>query len=295
MDYVLHIGVLILLYATLAVSLDLVVGQCGMLSICHAAFFGVGAYVCALGSVSTTVPSLVLWVGAMWMAAGVSVLVYLPARRLRGDVLALCTFCVQVVVFSIFNNWGDLTRGPLGVPGIPMPDFMRDAQKPQLVLLLLSILVACVTLFVVHRLVKSPLGRIFRGIREDDVFALSLGKNPIRSRAAAFGVSAALAALAGTLYAHHVAYVDPTSFTVTESIFMLSMVILGGAGSLWGPVVGAATLVLLPEVLRFAGLPPVTAANVRQMVYGLAIVLFMLWRPQGLIGEYAFGREAKQK
>lgn len=105
-----------------------------------------------------------------------------------------------------------------------------------------------------------------------------------------FAISAALAASAGSLYAHYISYIDPTSFTVMESILVLSMVIIGGAGSLWGPFVGASVLVILPEALRFMGLPTALAANARQIIYGSLLVIMMLFRPRGLVGRYGFGR-----
>jgi branched-chain amino acid transport system permease protein len=131
---------------------------------------------------------------------------------------------------------------------------------------------------------------VLHAIRDDEVFAKSLGKNTLRARVSAFAVSAGLAATAGSLYAHYVTYIDPTSFTVNESILILSMVILGGAGSRLGPLAGAAVLVFLPEGLRMAGFSTPTAANLRQIAYGSLLVVMMLFRPRGLVGCYAFGR-----
>ena len=140
------------------------------------------------------------------------------------------------------------------------------------------------------RLASSPFGRVLRSIREDEPFAASLGKNTLRFKVTAFAVSAALAASAGGLYAHYNTYIDPSSFTVMESILVVSMVIVGGAGSLWGPVIGAVVLVSLPEALRFVGLPVSVAANVRQILYGGLLVIMIMFRPRGLVGTYVFGR-----
>jgi branched-chain amino acid transport system permease protein len=123
-----------------------------------------------------------------------------------------------------------------------------------------------------------------------DVFAQAMGKNTLRFKVTAFAVSAVLAALAGSLYAHYVTYIDPTSFTVMESILVISMVIIDGTGSLWGPMIGAIVLVMLPEALRFLGLPSSVAANLRQIVYGVLLVVMMMIRPGGLMGRYGFGR-----
>jgi len=128
-----------------------------------------------------------------------------------------------------------------------------------------------------------------------EAFTAAAGKAIALHKAQAHVIAAAIAATAGALFAFHMRFVDPTSFTLMESIFIVSIVIIGGAGSLWGPVLGAVVLVALPELLRFVGIPTAAAANIRQILYGLALVACMLWRPQGLIGEYAFGREANPK
>jgi branched-chain amino acid transport system permease protein len=152
-----------------------------------------------------------------------------------------------------------------------------------------------ITFAIAHVLAKSPFGRQLRAIREDEVFALVAGKHTPRSKLLVFSLSAGLAGCAGALFAYYISFIDPTSFSMMESILVVAIVVVGGAGSLWGPVLGAVTLITLPELLRFIGMPQAVAANVRQILYGLALVACMLWRPQGLIGEYAFGREAKQK
>ena len=131
---------------------------------------------------------------------------------------------------------------------------------------------------------------MLHAIREDEVFAKAHGKNTLYFKVTAFAVSAALAAMAGSLYAHYITYIDPTSFTVMESILIISMVIIGGAGSTWGPLVGAFVLVTLPEALRFIGLPSAVAANLRQIIYGSLLVIMMMFRPRGLVGKYGFSK-----
>ena len=131
---------------------------------------------------------------------------------------------------------------------------------------------------------------MLHAIREDEVLAKAFGKNTLRFKLTVFAVSAALAALAGSLFAHYVTYIDPSSFTVMESILVISMVIIGGAGSRWGPVIGAIVLITLPEILRVLGLPIPVAANLRQMIYGSLLVGMMIFRPRGLVGKYSFGR-----
>ncbi len=151
-------------------------------------------------------------------------------------------------------------------------------------------MLAAFAYLIVRRITTSPFGRVLRAIRDDEGFTQATGKNTLRFKVGAFAVSATLAAAAGSLYAHYVTYVDPTSFTVTESILVISMVIIGGAGSPWGPLIGAAILVTLPEALRFLGLPSSLAANLRQVFYGALLVAMMMLRPKGLVGRYGFGQ-----
>lgn len=290
MDYLFHILVLIGIYSVLTVSLDILVGRMGLLSIAHAAFYGVGAYTSALLAVHWGWPFLLTVPAAMVLAAAVSLTVSLPSLRLHGDYFVIATFGFQMILFSVFNNWMDLTRGPLGIPGIPQPVIFGWVVNNNVEFAILAGVFAILAYIVVGLIVTSPLGRVLHAIREDEVFAKACGKSTVRFKVLAFAVSSALAGMAGALYAHYITYIDPTSFTVMESILVLSMVIIGGAGSMWGPLVGAVVLVTLPEALRFVGLPTAEAANLRQIIYGALLVVMMMARPQGLVGRYAFGR-----
>jgi branched-chain amino acid transport system permease protein len=290
MDYLLHISILAAIYTMLAVSLDLLAGWSGLLSIAQAACYGLGAYTSALLATHYGVPFIVGIVAGMVVASLISLIVSLPSLRLHDDYFVITTFGFQMILFSIFNNWMDLTRGPLGIPGIPQPVIFGWHVTSHLDFLILAATFACFAYFVVYRITSSPFGRVLHAIREDEVFAKALGKNTLYFKVTAFAVSAALAAMAGSLYAHYITYIDPTSFTVMESILIISMVIIGGAGSLWGPLVGAVVLVTLPEVLRFVGLPSAVAANLRQIIYGSLLVIVMMFRPRGLVGKYGFSK-----
>ncbi len=243
MEYLLHILILVCMFTALAASLDLLAGHGGFLSLAHAAFYGLGAYTSALiassqWAVGSGQSFVIGVVAGMAVAAAVSFVVSLPSLRLHDDYFVIATFGFQMILFSIFNNWMDLTRGPLGIPGIPQPVIFGWKVDSHLEFLLLSALFASFAYFVVYLLTSSPFGRVLHAIREDEVFAQSLGKNTLRFKVTAFAVSAALAAMAGSLYAHYITYIDPTSFTVMESILVISMVIIGVAGRLGGPLVG---------------------------------------------------------
>lgn len=290
MDYTLHILVVLAIYVTLCISLDLVAGHTGLLSIAQAAFYGLGAYTSALLTVRFETPFLVCIVAGATVATLISFFVSLPSLRLRDDYFVIATFGFQMILFSVFNNWINLTRGPMGIPGIRQPVIFGWHVASQLDFLILAVIFTCFAYFVVHRLTSSPFGRVLHAIREDEVFAQALGKCTFRFKVTAFAVSAALAASAGSLYSYYMTYIDPTSFTVTESILIISMVIIGGASSLWGPLIGAVVLVMLPEALRFVALPSAAAANLRQIIYGSLLVIMVLFRPRGLVGKYGFNK-----
>jgi len=288
--YLLHILILIGIYVILAESLNLIAGYAGLLSIAHAAFYGVGAYVAALLALNYAVPPWLTIPAGMLAAAAVGALVAWPALRVRDDYFVVATFAFQVIVFSVMNNWVALTGGPLGLPGIPRPDFFGLTVKSHGGFLVLTWLCAAAVVFVCWRLARAPFGRVLRALREDEVFAAALGKDVASFKVRVFAIGAAMAAVGGCLYAYYITFIDPTSFTVMESIFIISIVIVGGAGSLRGAALGAAVLVIMPEALRFLGLPSSVAANLRQIFYGLLLILFMVFRPQGLIGEFGFKR-----
>jgi branched-chain amino acid transport system permease protein len=200
----------------------------------------------------------------------------------------VATFAFQIIVFSVMNNCVALTGGPMGLPGIPKPVILGWKVDTHWEFLAVVWGYAVMVVWASHRLTASPFGRLLKSIREDETLTEGAGKNVAWCKVRIFAISAAMAAVAGVIYAHYISFIDPTSFTVMESIFILSIVIIGGAGSLWGPVVGAIVLVTLPELLRFVGLPTAVAANIRQILYGGLLVAFMMWRPQGILGEYAF-------
>jgi branched-chain amino acid transport system permease protein len=288
MEYLLHILILVGIYIILSSSLNLIAGYTGILSIAHAAFYGVGAYVAALMALKLNSPFLVNITCGVLLAGLLGVLVGVPSLRIRDDYFVIATFAFQVITFNVLNNWVSFTSGPMGLPGIPQPEIFGFQFDSHLKFLFLVVGFGIIVFLVTRRIVESPFGRVLKAIRDDEVFALAAGKNVAAFKVLVFVIGAGMAAVAGALYATYITFIDPTSFTVMESIFIISIVIIGGAGSLWGSVLGAAVLVILPEALRFIGLPSSIAANVRQIIYGALLVIFMMWRPQGFLGEYSF-------
>jgi len=287
-EYVLHVLVIAGIYVILAESLNLVVGFAGIPAMGHAAFSCIGAYTSSLLALRFGVsPFLGMFAGAT--AGGVlGLVVAYPALRLKGDYLALATFGAGVIVYNVAKNWMGLTRGPMGLPGIPSFKLGGFAIDNTWSYLILVVVVAALVVWACRNIGKSVFGRELTSVREDETAAIALGKDTARLKLIVFVAGAFFAGIAGSLYAHYITFIDPSSFTTMESITILLMVIFGGMGSIAGSVVGAVLLVVIPELLRFVGLPSSVAAPLRQMMYGLLLVLLMLWRPQGTLGKYRF-------
>jgi len=288
MRYLWHILVMINIYAALASSLNLTAGYTGLLSLCHAAFYGIGAYATTLLVMKVGLGFLPSLGVAMIFTAVLSLIIAIPSLRLRGDYFVLATLGFQIIVFSILYNWVGLTRGPFGIPGIPAPRVFGLEINNGFPYFLFSLALVLASLGAMWLLIASPFGRLLRAIRDDEIAAASLGKNVPRVKTMAFAIAAAFAAVPGGLFAAYVRYIDPTSFTLTEAIFVLSIVAIGGAGDFRGPIVGAVLLVALPEVLRFLHVSDSVAANLRQIIYGVVLILLMRFRSKGLMGDYGF-------
>jgi branched-chain amino acid transport system permease protein len=288
MNYVLHILTMMSIYVILGLSVNLIVGFGGKLSLCHAAFYGVGAYAYSLMvmeagySFWVALPFSVVFTGSLAFGIGI------VALRMAGDFFALATLGFQTIVFVILYNCVSLTKGPYGIAGIPRPNLVFLTENDAIGMFLLAMIAAAIVLLLCLRLASSPFGRALQAVRDDAIAAQSIGKTPLYFTLVAFTLGGAFAAVAGSLFAVYASYIDPTSFTLDESVFVICVVIIGGAGTTRGPIIGAVLLVILPELLRFIGLPDAIAANIRQIIYGLLLILMMQFRPQGIAGRYAF-------
>jgi len=285
MEYLTHLAILFFIYAILGVSLNLLVGYTGLLSSAHAAFYGIGAYATAIALTSLHINFFLSLAAGIIITGIIAFLIGIVLSRFRGDYYALVSLGFNVIVYSVLLNWQGLTRGPLGMPGIPRPEFVFDFSS-NISFLILSFLFVIVIYIISRFLVASSFGRVLKAIREDEQAVQVFGYNTNYYKLAIFVISAGMAAAAGSLFASYITFIDPSSFTVMESVFILAVIILGGLSNLRGSILGAFILVLLPEVLRFAGFPQAIAAQMRQVVYGLCLIFLMLFRPQGLLGEY---------
>jgi branched-chain amino acid transport system permease protein len=287
MDYIIHLIILLNIYIILTVSTNLLVGMVNLLSLGQAAFYGIGAYLSAMALMVLNWPLIPALLLAMAGTALASLLIAYPSLRLKDDYFVLATLGFQVIVFTVLYNWVSLTRGPYGISGIPSPKLFGFIEITGIwPYLILSSVLSGIVIFLFYHLVHSPFGRALRGVRDDELSMKALGKNVTRLKVQAFIISSAFIAIAGFLYATYVSYIDPTSFNLDEAIFILSALIVGGLGNIRGPVIGALFVILLPEALRFVGLPDSVAANLRQIIYGLALIVLMRYRPQGIAGTY---------
>ncbi len=281
MEYILHILIMILFYVMLSQSLTLTAGYSGLISLAHAGFYGIGAYTSALLSLNFGFPFLATLPLAMLLSGILAVIVSVVALRTVDDYFIIITLGIQVVAFSIMNNWMGLTNGPLGIPGIPAISILGFEFNSKISFLLLTLVLTAFVFLILRNITRSPLGRVLIALSEDEIFTKSLGKKVYLAKVVSFTIGGMFAAIPGVLYAHYISYIDPTSFTIDESIFILSIVIIGGMRSLWGSAIAATVLVILPEALRFVGMPSNIAANLRQIIYGLALVVMMFKYSKG--------------
>lgn len=296
MTYLLHLVVYFEIYAIVALSLNLIVGYCGLLTLAHAGYYAIGAYTYALLALKLNWEFIPAALAGASVAALLSLAVSLPSWRLRGDFFVLASLAVQALVFSGLYNWSsagapigswrNLTNGPFGLTGIPRPRLGGWQPSTPAEMALFATVVAAFCALVLWRLKASPWARLLLAIREDELATRGLGKNTRLAKVQAFAISSALVGIAGALYASHVRYLDPSSASLDEGILMLSMVIVGGLGNFRGPIIGAAVLIGLPECLRFLSLPENQAANARMLIYGLLLIVLMHLRPQGVAGRY---------
>lgn len=288
MEYLLHILVIAGIYIIFTMSLNLIVGYAGLPALGHIAFACIGAYTSSLLTLHLNVSP---WIGLICGATLASLLggvISFSSIRLKGDYLALATFGFGIIIYSIAKNWVEVTRGPMGLPGVPSFCAFGFQLTNTWSYLILVVIFVVLTHSIIKRIVTSPFGRILRGIRDDEIAVIAVGKNVNKYKIIVFVTGAFFAGIAGSLYAHYITFIDPSSFTVMESITILLMVVFGGMGNLNGSMLGAILLIIIPESLRFIGLPSSIAAPIRQMLFGLLLILLMIKKPQGLLGKYSW-------
>jgi len=286
MDFVLNLLIVVSMASIMAVSLNYIVGYAGIVSIAHASFAGIGAYAVAILSKDFGWNFFLAVFVAFLITALVAWLISFPVLKLKGDSLMLVTFGFAIIIFNVMLNWRDLTGGALGIKGVPVPEFFGIDFANKFNFLLLCLFFLVVTILVFWLIVKSPYGTVIRGIRENPVVMESAGYNTKQYQRSVFVLGSAFAVFYGALFATHISFIEPGSFDLLASVFILVMIILGGLGNIYGSVLGAVIIVVFPELLRFLGLPSSIMAETQQILYGLLLVVLMYLRPQGLIGNY---------
>lgn len=303
MDYIIHLIIIIAIYIPLALSLDLVVGHTGILSITHAAFYGLGAYATAILTKFYNYNFFTSMLMGMILSALIAIAISYSLKKVRGDYYSLASIGLAVIVYTLFMNLDSVTHGPFGIfgiarPSIPLSIFTENINtvsgftksyifSSNISFLLLATFISMAITFLIYKIKGTHFIRVLHAIREDEQALSTFNYNVNNYKMAVFALAAAIASVSGSLYAAYISFIDPTSFTVNESIFLLTIIILGGLASMRGVIYGVIALTLLPEILRFIGLPNEIAAQTRVLLYGMALIYLMYKRPVGMLGKYS--------
>ncbi|HXY74815.1 MAG TPA: branched-chain amino acid ABC transporter ATP-binding protein/permease [Dehalococcoidales bacterium] len=293
MSYVIHILNMCLIWAMLGVSLNLLLGYTGLMSMGHAAFFTVGAYGSALLAIHLGVNFYFAMLLGILIGVLIGFLTAVPALRVRDDYLILLTLGIQMVTYGVVVAGIRFTGGTQGLTNIPPPTFFGIKLQSAISFLPLILIFCAIVVAISLRLINSPFGRVLRAIRDDDIAARSVGKNVTIIKVIVFAIASGMAAMAGSIYAHYSGFIAASSFTVDQSIAIVVVVIVGGTANIWGSVVGAVVMVVLPQLINYIPGTALLISPIREVVYGAMLILFIRFRPQGLIPENVTFRTKK--
>jgi len=276
--YHLHVAIMAGIFGVLALSLNLLLGYTGQLSLGHAAFFGIGAYTSALLTVTLEWSFWPALAAAIALAGAAGWFIGRLSLKLRGAYFVLVTISFAGVISLVSVNWIELTNGPLGLPGVPAPELGPWSLRTKTAYYYLVLAAVALSYVVSRRLVSSRIGRAFVALRENEALAESIGVDVTHYLVLAAVVSAAMAGLGGSLYAHYTRFVSPEVFLFSYTVTMVIMVVAGGKGTLAGPLVGAVLFTVLPEALRAA-----TSWQWQMLAYGVLLVLLVVFMPRGIV------------
>lgn len=298
MEYYIYIITLISIWTILSQSYSLIIGYTGLATIYHIALFGIGTYTTALlatggyGFFTAFFAS-----GLLTMLFGF--LIAFPTIKFKEGYLVIITLAFSELIRLGMINWTSLTRGPLGIPGIPRPEiFGIEFKYVEIVIFdlrldlmfILCIIVCILTNIFLYRVIHSPYGKVLEAIREDEIAAKSIGKNIIKYKLQALSIGAFFAGIAGCLFAYFSNFVDPNLYKLPEMIMLILMVILGGLGSFSGPILGTIIIFVIPELLRFLPMNSDMVGAIRLILFGLILVLIIKLKPNGLMGRKSVGK-----
>jgi branched-chain amino acid transport system permease protein len=285
MDYLASAGVLIAIYVILAASYNLIIGYGGLNTIAHPIFFALGAYTAALLGINTGLPSVVCIVAGIGVSVVASVALAVTTLRISGDYLLIASLGFQLGLLQAVNNL-EFTGGPSGLSNIPVT--LAGPSRSWLYLLICAALAAMVV-WLVWRSMAGPFGRAVRAMRDDELACAALGRGLFAMKVVIFAFGCGAAGLAGGLYAYYFQYISPEQFNVAQSATILTMVVLGGIGTIWGPVVGAFVLVALPQAITFLQLPSSLVGPLQGLIFTSLVIVFLFLRPYGLVGKRTAG------
>ena len=298
--FAITVGTVFAIWAILSVSLNLILGFTGLLSVGHIGFFGIGAYAMAILTSDPAYeqlrteaiptfgwPFFAALPVSIVLAGAVAIVVGVVFNRFRDDIYVLVSFGFAIIAFNVFLNWRSLTRGAFGIHEIARPEIGGWTLNGEFEFLLLVLAFLALVMLIAWFIASSSFGRVLTAIREDEQAIEVFGYQATHYKLTVWVISAMMAGLAGGLFSSWTSFIDPNSFILLESILLVSIVILGGLANIWGSLLGAMAFVLLEEGMRFLPFLPVEyVGQARQVVLGIMLVLLMLFRPQGLVGRY---------
>jgi branched-chain amino acid transport system permease protein len=293
-EFILLLLIYLGIYTILALGLNLIAGYTGLLSLCQAAFFAIGSYTSAILMVKYTGHFWLIFGASGLTAAFFGLLIGLPTLRLKGDYLAIATLGFGEIVKNVILNWDGVTRGPMGISGIPAPVIFGVELTEKYSYLILIWLTVLATYFILRRLVRSRFGRALEAIREDEIAANAMGIHVTKYKILSFTIGAFFAGIGGSLWASYNHTVSVNTFDFMLSVMILCMVVLGGLGNNFATLIGTAIIVLTAELPRLLGFSSIIPPQVNQIIFGLILIVMMIYRPQGILGKQTinFGKIA---
>lgn len=283
MNFLLSYIILAQIYAILSISTNLMVGIIGIFSVAQAAIMGIGAYIyalCAMKGLDFASSAAI----AILVCALFNILTSLPSLRLAGDYFVVTSFGIQIVASAVFINWTDATGGATGIFAIPPPTMFGLSADTAPEFIVISTLALGAAALIFWLMMRSVYGRMLNAIRLDEIAAAAAGRDVLRAKLGVSAVSGGLAAMGGVLFASFLSYIDPSSFEIHVSVLFLTMLVVGGARTLTGSILGPFVILAIPQLLALIELPSTIVGPMRQLLYGVILVAFMLLRPQGIAG-----------
>ncbi len=286
MDYIFHIGIIFAIFGILALAQNLVMGMTGLLTIAGAAFYGIGAYVTGILAINFGWNIIPLLIIAPIVAGLIALLVGMVFARFRDDYFMLGTLGFLMIFHTVVRNWESLTGGAYGIAGIPKPHIFGFTFGTPASFVWLTFFCLAIVVTICYFISRSSFGRVLNAIREDEDALKIFGYSTSKYKLIAFVLGGAMSAVSGVLIASYITFIDPNLFSINESILLWAIIILGGISRNRGALLGAFLLITIPEALRFVGFPDEFAALLRQCIYGLLLVVLVLYRPKGIWGIY---------